>query len=180
MLMLSQEQQQIRETVARLCARFDDDYWLEKDEKGYHLARPRRMVTNPAHHDAKVAGIVAYYPLYYDGVDPSVPVLVMIGEKDDWTPAARCQAVAGKSNFEIFVYPGITHAFRVPFPKPVDVLGRHLVYDEKATQDEQQRADAFMAAQMKQYQGARETIITRHAGASRFYITSSASRPPLR
>lgn len=29
------------------------------------------------------------------------------------------------------------------------VLGHHLVYDEKATQDAQQRADAFMAAQTK-------------------------------
>ena len=104
---------------------------------------------NPANHDAKVAGVIAYYPFCYDGVDPSVPVLVMIGEKDDWTPAAKCQAVTGQSNFEIVVYPNITHAFAVPFPKPVDVLGHHLVYDEKATQDAQQRADAFMAAQMK-------------------------------
>jgi dienelactone hydrolase len=104
---------------------------------------------NSANHDAKVAGVIAYYPFCYDGVDPSVPVLVMIGEKDDWTPAAKCQAVTGKSNFEVVVYPGITHAFAVPFPKPVDVLGHHLVYDQEATQDAQQRADAFMAAQMK-------------------------------
>jgi dienelactone hydrolase len=104
---------------------------------------------NPAHQDAKVAGVIAYYPFCYDGVDPSVPVLVMIGGKDDWTPAARCQAAAGKSNFEIFVYPGATHAFAVPFPRPVDLLGHHLVYDEKAAQDAQQRADAFMAAQTK-------------------------------
>jgi len=105
--------------------------------------------TKSPNHDAKVAGVIAYYPFCYDGVDPSVPVLVMIGEKDDWTPAAKCQAVTGKSNFEIVVYPGVTHAFAVPFPKPVDVLGHHLVYDENAAQDAQQRADAFMAAQMK-------------------------------
>ena len=30
----------------------------------------------------------------------------MIGEKDDWTPAAKCQAVTGKTNFEVVVYPG--------------------------------------------------------------------------
>ena len=35
------------------------------------------------------------------------------------------------------------------FEKPVDYLGHHMVYDEKATQDAQQRADAFMAAHMK-------------------------------
>jgi dienelactone hydrolase len=103
---------------------------------------------NPANR-AKVAGVIAYYPFCYDGVDPSVPVLVMVGEKDDWTPAAKCQAVAGKTNFEVVVYPADTHAFNTPSDKPRDLLGHHLVYDERATQDAQQRADAFMAAHMK-------------------------------
>ena len=31
---LSAEQQQIRETIAKLCAQFDDAYWLEKDRSG--------------------------------------------------------------------------------------------------------------------------------------------------
>jgi acyl-CoA dehydrogenase len=31
---LSAEQQQIRDTIAKLCAQFDDDYWLEKDRSG--------------------------------------------------------------------------------------------------------------------------------------------------
>jgi dienelactone hydrolase len=104
---------------------------------------------NPASHDAKIAGVIAYYPYCYDGVDPSVPVLVMIGEKDDWTPAAKCQAVAGKTDFEVVVYPGDTHAFTMPFEQPVDYLGHHMVYDAKATQDAEQRADAFLAAHMK-------------------------------
>jgi hypothetical protein len=37
----------------------------------------------------------------------------------------------------------------VPAEKPRDYLGHHLVYTEKTTQDAQQRADAFMTAQMK-------------------------------
>jgi dienelactone hydrolase len=104
---------------------------------------------NHASHDGAVAGVIAYYPFCYDGVDPSVPVLVMIGEKDDWTPAAKCQAVTGKTNFEVVVYPGDTHVFNTPSEKPRDYLGHHLVYDEKATQDAQQRADAFMTTRMK-------------------------------
>lgn len=104
---------------------------------------------NSASHDGGIAGIVAYYPFCYEGVDPSVPVLVMIGENDDWTPAAKCRAVTGKTDFEVIVYPGDTHAFTMPFQKPVDVLGHHLVYDEKATQDAQQHTDAFIAANMK-------------------------------
>ena len=98
---------------------------------------------------AKVAGVVAHYPFCYDGVDPSVPVLVLIGEKDDWTPAAKCQAVTGKTDLELVVYPGATHVFNQPSEMPRDVSGHHLVYDEKATQDAQQRADAFLAAHMK-------------------------------
>lgn len=104
---------------------------------------------NAAGRNGAVAGVIAYYPFCYDGVDPSVPVLVLIGEKDTWTPAAKCQAVTGKTNFEVVVYPGVTHVFNTPSEKPRDVLGHHLVYDEKATQDAQQRADAFMAARMK-------------------------------
>jgi dienelactone hydrolase len=104
---------------------------------------------NPASRDGGVAGVVAYYPFCYDGVDPSVRTLVLIGEKDDWTPAAKCQAVTGKTNFEVVVYPGATHVFNMPSEQPLDVLGHHLVYDEKATQDAQERADAFMAAQTK-------------------------------
>jgi dienelactone hydrolase len=104
---------------------------------------------NAASRDRSIAGVIAYYPFCYDGVSPSVPVLVMMGDKDDWTPAAKCQAVTGKTNFEIVVYPGITHAFNQPAEKPRDYLGHHLVYDEKATQDSQQRADAFIAAHMK-------------------------------
>ena len=104
---------------------------------------------NAASRDSGVAGVIAYYPFCYDGVDPSVRTLVLIGEKDDWTPAAKCQAVTGKTNFEVVVYPGATHVFNMPSEKPLDVLGHHLVYDEKATQDAQERADAFMAAQTK-------------------------------
>ena len=104
---------------------------------------------NPVSPDRAVAGVITYYPFCYDGVDPSVPVLVLVGEKDDWTPAAKCQAVTGKTNFEVVVYPGAYHVFNQPSEKPRDFLGHHLVYDEKATRDVQQRADAFMTAHLK-------------------------------
>jgi dienelactone hydrolase len=104
---------------------------------------------NPASGGVGVVGVIAYYPFCYDGVDPSVPVLALVGDKDDWTGAPKCQAVTGKSNFELVVYPGIMHAFATPFPQPVELLGHHLVYDEKTAQDAQQRGDAFLAAHMK-------------------------------
>jgi dienelactone hydrolase len=73
----------------------------------------------------------------------------MVGEKDDWTPAAKCQAVTGKTDFEVIVYPGDTHAFTMNFGKPLDFAGHHMEYDEKGTQDAQQRAEAFIAAHIK-------------------------------
>src|ERR1700704_3772611 len=34
----SEEQQRIREAIARLCTRFGDDYWLERDREGGYPA----------------------------------------------------------------------------------------------------------------------------------------------
>jgi dienelactone hydrolase len=103
----------------------------------------------PGEHDTSVAGLIAYYPYCYENVGPAVPTLVLIGEKDDWTPAAACQAVTGKTNFELVVYPGATHGFTEPFEKPFDVDGHHLAHDEAATKDAQERVDAFIAAKLK-------------------------------
>jgi dienelactone hydrolase len=55
----------------------------------------------PSVHDAKIAGIVAYYPYCYDKVEFSTPTLVLIGDKDDWTPAKLCEAAKDKSNLEV-------------------------------------------------------------------------------
>lgn len=53
----------------------------------------------------------------YSGVyKPIAPLLILIGEKDDWTPAAPCQALAERSRqaghpVSIKVYPGALHSF---------------------------------------------------------------------
>jgi dienelactone hydrolase len=103
----------------------------------------------PGTHDTKVAGVIAYYPYCYDNIDPSVPTLVLIGEKDDFMPVAKCQALTGKANFEVVVYPGASHGFTEPFDKPLDFDGHHLAHDEAATKDAQERAEAFIAAHLK-------------------------------
>jgi dienelactone hydrolase len=58
----------------------------------------------------------------YAGVyTPSSPVLILIGESDDWTPVGPCQRLvqtareAGHS-VEIKVYPGAHHSFDSPNP----------------------------------------------------------------
>jgi dienelactone hydrolase len=98
---------------------------------------------NPDSSDAKVAGVIAYYPNCGIVSEPSVPVLVLIGEKD---AAAPCLALKGTPNFEVVVYPGATHGFDAP--NIGDNEGHDMVYDENATQDAERRADAFMAAHM--------------------------------
>jgi dienelactone hydrolase len=98
---------------------------------------------NPDRGDAKVAGVIAYYPGCAVVSEPSVPVLALIGDKDN---AAPCRALKDTPNFEVVVYPGATHGFNVPGVS--DMGGFHMVYDEKATQDAERRADAFIDAHM--------------------------------
>src|SRR4051812_15315559 len=50
--------------------------------------------------------------------EPAAPLLVMIGELDDWTPAQRCVELRDKlarahqdAGFELIVYPGSHHGF---------------------------------------------------------------------
>jgi dienelactone hydrolase len=104
----------------------------------------------PGAHDTEIAGVVAYYPLCYDNVEASVPTLVLIGEKDDWTgPVAACQALKSKNNFEVVVYPGATHSFDMRFDKPFDFAGHHLAYDETSAKEAAQRTEAFIDAHLK-------------------------------
>jgi dienelactone hydrolase len=92
------------------------------------------------------AGVIAYYPYCRPEAEYSAPTLILIGDKDDWTPAELCQSIEHKHNVELVVYPGVTHAFNQVFALGVvDILGHHLVYDEAATSDALRRAEAFLA-----------------------------------
>ncbi len=100
---------------------------------------------------------VAYYPTCAgnSGV-MSVPTLVLIGDRDDWTPAKACQdMVAHRSDIgisrpadsgapvDLVVYPNVTHAFDANFP-PHRYLGHLIEHDEAATQDALTRVRAFL------------------------------------
>jgi dienelactone hydrolase len=103
----------------------------------------------PGVHDTQITGVIAYYPYCYDNLVPSRPTLVLIGDKDDWMSVGMCQAFQGKPDFDVVVYLGAFHAFALPLGQPVDHLGHHIAYDEKATLEAQRRADAFMDAHLK-------------------------------
>jgi dienelactone hydrolase len=132
--------------------------------QGYsHCASAAAWAVNPLvafkHDGAAFAGVVAYYPYCWEYMTVSVPTLVLIGDKDDWTPffpsqsstttnSKLCEAKKSRPNFEVVIYPGATHAFTMPMDQPVEVDGHHIAYDERATKDAEARADAFIAAHM--------------------------------
>ena len=58
---------------------------------------------------------IAFYPwcdFVLDGLN--APLLILVGEKDDWTPAARCRSsMASEAKPEVLlkIYPGAYHCF---------------------------------------------------------------------
>lgn len=71
---------------------------------------------------AGFAAAVALYPrcsMQPGGYRPVAPLLILIGEKDDWTPAAPCRTLADAARaagqpVTIRVYPGAHHSFDSP------------------------------------------------------------------
>jgi dienelactone hydrolase len=97
---------------------------------------------------------VAFYPSCRRPLTGlNAPLLILIGEKDDWTPAARCVAAMPKapnpaaSDVVLKVYPGAYHGFDRP-GNSTDVRGatgmHHLEYEPEAEADAIIRVKAFL------------------------------------
>jgi dienelactone hydrolase len=95
---------------------------------------------------------VAFYPgcrrpLADTSWRPAAPTLILIGEADDWTPAAPCHALAARFPhlITLVTYPGAYHEFDA-LNRPVKVRGRaataHGGHAHAGTNPEA-RADAF-------------------------------------
>jgi dienelactone hydrolase len=104
---------------------------------------------NAATHAPRFAGAIAFYPNCSTTTKFSVPTLILIGELDDWTPPSRCQAIEDKTNVEITVYPGATHAFAMP-GLDMTYLGHRVAYQEAAAKDAQRRAASLIDALIRQ------------------------------
>lgn len=97
---------------------------------------------------------VAYYPFCSAALDydVSVPLLILIGDRDDWTPSQNCRRLqaAGFTHPELVeavYYPGVFHAFDVQardryFLTP-DGQSHRLVYDPAVAADAEARTKAF-------------------------------------
>ena len=72
--------------------------------------------------DGLVRGLVAFYPgcrpaLNAAGWRPAAPLLILIGEADDWTQAAPCRELATKlPAIKLVTYPGRLPRFRRAAP----------------------------------------------------------------
>jgi len=106
-----------------------------------------------------LAAGVAYYP----GCNPKfdvgldIPVLLLAGDKDDWTPADRCRSlVSGLQRgdlVEAVYYPNAYHSFdsRAPDRSVSGAAGKqhHLSYDTVAASDAEARTKAFFAKYLR-------------------------------
>jgi dienelactone hydrolase len=88
---------------------------------------------------------------------------VLIGRKDDWTPASMAERLGAeyknlgwKPEFSLTVYPNAFHGFDVEPPPgalkgEIDIEGHHFDYDPQEAADAITRTKSFLA----KYLGAR-------------------------
>jgi dienelactone hydrolase len=93
------------------------------------------------------AAVAFYPPCHQFKGDMTVPTLILIGERDDVTPAEECRKmVDGRDGWgisrqkdrgapvKLIVYPDAYHGFDVPnLTTPVNILGHHLEFNQSAT-----------------------------------------------
>jgi dienelactone hydrolase len=110
-------------------------------------------IADPFHPAPPVPGLVAavaYYPAcrHRTAANALVPIEILDGDADDWTPAAPCQTLANGAGgagapISITTYPGATHAFNVEAPDRT-ALGHKMHYDPSAAADAESKTLEFL------------------------------------
>jgi dienelactone hydrolase len=97
----------------------------------------------------------AFYPPCANvaGATLDMPTLIVVGAKDEVTPAADCERLAKQQApgmVKFVVYPGAAHAFDLPeFGGGRQVMGMSLAYDRNAAQRSWAQLRGFLAARLK-------------------------------
>jgi len=101
---------------------------------------------------------------YIGTYQPAAPLLILVGEKDDWTPAEQCRVLAERAQaagypVTIKIYPGANHAFDGTSPQRYiaerrnanapDGRGATTGGDPAAWKDAMQQVTAFFAQYLK-------------------------------
>jgi len=102
--------------------------------------------------ERRFKGAIAYYP-NCTGNRATVPLLILVGELDDWTPAETCRRFAASQSNEggcpvkLVVYPGTYHAFDFPALQPGRMMfGHWLEYNPAAAKQAIQEVREFLSA----------------------------------
>ena len=97
---------------------------------------------------------VAFYPYCGDVtfLNVSIPTLILIGDKDDWTPAQLCKNLKwpniDSKILEVIVFEGVYHSFDRQAP-PRTYLGHQLVYNYPASKKAKKRTKEFFDNYLK-------------------------------
>ena len=106
---------------------------------------------------------IAFYPMcqFASGITTG-PVLVLIGDADDWTPSSACEAMAAgrtelgaprtpgeRPSIELVIYPGVNHSFdaldlSLAPGRGTTVHGHRVEYNEEATKSAIVRVRDFL------------------------------------
>ena len=87
------------------------------------------------------------------GATLDIPTLILVGAKDEVTPAADCAKLARQQApgmVKFVVYPGAAHGFDLPeFGAGTKVMGMLLAYDRSAALRSWAELRSFLAARLK-------------------------------
>jgi dienelactone hydrolase len=110
----------------------------------------RDLRTRLQANNVDVSAFVAMYPACFRHVQASfyAPMLVLIGESDDWTLAESCEKLMAfprattEPELRVKAYPNATHSFDVDRPERT-YFGHVLRYDAAAAGDARQEIETF-------------------------------------
>lgn len=112
------------------------------------LAAVSNRARNEPLRPAPFKAAIAFYPrcdFKLHRVD--APLLVLIGDADDWTHVEYCRQMelTGEvpHEYQLIVYPGATHSFDW-VDSPGEYLGHKIIYDPAATEDAYRRTREFL------------------------------------
>jgi|SRR5947209_13997253 dienelactone hydrolase len=92
----------------------------------------------------------------------TVPTLILVGERDDWTTADACRKLAAGEDdmgisrqkgegapIQLIVLPDAQHGFDLPaFQTPVQYRGRHLAFDKSAAEQSSEALHQFLRSSL--------------------------------
>ena len=96
---------------------------------------------------------IAFYPYCRSDNTFTIPTLILIGEADDWTPAAACRHMMamqqGGTPVRLIVYPGAHHGFDLPTLQPGrETFGHWIEYNAAAAESAKEEVKRFLGAEL--------------------------------